>query len=91
MASKTAMDNNWQADKATLKDRNTFMFKNEFLADVYFQLGHPPNQERIPAHKYVLATGSSVFCAMLYGELAEQEEVINIPDIEPAAFINLLR
>ncbi len=91
MASEAAMDNNWQADKATLKERNTFMFKNELLADVYFQVGQLPNQERIPAHKYVLATGSSVFCAMLYGGLANQGEVINIPDIEPAVFSNLLR
>ncbi len=28
-------------------------------------------QRRIPAHKYILCTGSTVFYAMLYGSLAE--------------------
>lgn len=45
----------------------------------------------IPAHKYVLAIGSSVFFAMFNGNLAEQKEKIVIPDVEPTAFLNLLR
>ncbi len=85
------MDNKWQGDKATVRERNAFMLNNEFLADVHFVVGETPNQETIPAHKYVLATGSSVFCAMLYGGLTKQEDVINVPDIEPAAFMALLR
>ncbi len=89
--SGSPIDNNWQGDKATVSERNAFMLNNEFLADVHFVVGDTPNQETIPAHKYVLATGSSVFCAMLYGGLAKQEEVVSIPDIAPAAFLNLLR
>ncbi len=86
------MDNNWQADKATLKERNSYMFNNEFLSDVHFVVGEAPNQQTFPAHKYVLATGSSVFCAMLYGDLARKEEdVICIPDVEPDSFKELLR
>lgn len=46
---------------------------------------------RIPAHKYVLATASSVFFAMFYGPLAERKEEIEIPDVEPSAFIIMLR
>ncbi|KAH9400832.1 BTB POZ domain-containing protein [Tyrophagus putrescentiae] len=55
---------------------------------------HPPSSSprmRIPAHKYVLATASSVFFAMFYGPLAERKEEIEIPDVEPSAFIIMLR
>lgn len=45
----------------------------------------------IPAHKYVLATGSSVFYAMFYGGLAENKKDIEVPDVEPAAFLALLK
>jgi BTB/POZ domain-containing protein 3/6 len=48
------------------------------------------NQKIIPAHKYVLATGSSVFYAMFYGGLAENKE-IRVPDVEPSAFLTMLR
>lgn len=41
--------------------------------------------------QYVLAVGSSVFCAMFYGDLAEEEADIHIPDVEPAAFLILLK
>lgn len=47
--------------------------------------------QTIPAHKYVLATGSSVFYAMFYGGLAEDKEEIRVPDVEPIAFLTLLR
>ena len=48
-------------------------------------------QQRIPAHKYVLATGSSVFHAMFFGGLAESDAQISVPDVEPAAFLILLK
>lgn len=41
--------------------------------------------------QYVLAVGSSVFGAMFYGDLAEGESEIHIPDVEPAAFLILLK
>ena len=46
---------------------------------------------KIPAHKFVLATGSSVFYAMFYGGLAENTNVIEVPDVEPNAFLALLK
>ena len=49
------------------------------------------NAQKIPAHKYVLATGSSVFYAMFYGGLAESEDEIKVPDVEPPAFLILLK
>lgn len=47
------------------------------------QVGSPP--------QYVLAVGSSVFYAMFYGDLAEVKSEIHIPDVEPAAFLILLK
>jgi len=46
---------------------------------------------RVPAHKYVLAIGSSVFFAMFNGNLAEHKDEIHIPDVEPDAFLTLLK
>lgn len=43
------------------------------------------------AHKYVLASRSSVFAAMLYGSLSETSDVIVVPDIEPDVFDALLK
>lgn len=47
--------------------------------------------QTIPAHKYVLATGSSVFYAMFYGGLAEHKQDIKVPDVEPGAFLTMLK
>ena len=51
------------------------MFNNSLMADVWFLVGGGESQRRVPAHKYILATGSTVFYAMLYGSLAEESEV----------------
>ncbi|XP_067099051.1 BTB/POZ domain-containing protein 6-B-like isoform X1 [Osmerus mordax] len=81
----------WQSSHPTLRERNALMFNNELMADVHFIVGPLGESERLPAHKYVLAVGSSVFCAMFYGDLAEGESEIHIPDVEPAAFLILLK
>ena len=41
--------------------------------------------------RYILATGSSVFYAMFYGGLAEDRDHIDVPDVEPVAFLAMLR
>ncbi|XP_015422319.1 PREDICTED: LOW QUALITY PROTEIN: BTB/POZ domain-containing protein 6 [Myotis davidii] len=61
------------------------------MADVHFVVGPPGGAQRVPAHKYVLAVGSSVFYAMFYGDLAEVKPEIHIPDVEPAAFLIMLK
>ena len=81
-------DTDWQASKSSMRERHAAMLDNELMSDVYIIVG--PEKRRIPAHKYMLATGSSVFYAMFYGGLAEGTEVI-IPDVEPEAFLNVLR
>lgn len=84
-------EHNWQANYKSVVERNTVMFNSEFMADVHFTVGTAPNKLHIPAHKYVLATGSSVFYAMFYGGLAHAASEIDIPDVEPSAFLSLLR
>lgn len=39
----------------------------------------------------MLATGSSVFYAMFFGGLAENKSEITVPDVEPSAFLTMLR
>ncbi|XP_037950890.1 BTB/POZ domain-containing protein 6 isoform X2 [Teleopsis dalmanni] len=85
-------DPNWQANKTTVLERNAAMFNNELLSDVKFIVGGEFGPvQTIPAHKYVLATGSSVFYAMFNGGLAEKKNEIEVPDVEPSAFFTLLR
>ena len=82
----------WQASMRSLRERTAVMFNNELLADVCFIVGlDSSTQRRIPAHKFILVTGSSVFHAMFCGSLAEEKKEITIPDVEPQAFINMLR
>jgi len=82
---------NWQATKTTVNERFAFMFNNEILADVHFKVGRGGSEQRIPAHKFVLSVGSAVFDAMFNSTLAAQEDEITIPDVEPAAFLALLK
>ncbi|XP_077605228.1 BTB/POZ domain-containing protein 3-like [Crocuta crocuta] len=82
---------NWQGLYPTIRERNAVMFNNDLMADVHFVVGPPGGTQRLPGHKYVLAVGSSVFHAMFYGELAEDKDEIRIPDVEPAAFLAMLK
>ncbi|XP_055584887.1 BTB/POZ domain-containing protein 6-B-like isoform X2 [Uranotaenia lowii] len=84
-------DPNWQATKSTVRERNAAMFNNDLMADIRFIVGIDEQVQTIPAHKYVLATGSSVFYAMFYGGLAEDKEEIKVPDVEPTAFLTMLK
>lgn len=92
----------WQAYKTTVRERNAAMCNNELMADVTFVVNVNVNMNgegagvggptvKFPAHKYVLATGSSVFFAMFYGPLAESGEEVHVPDVEPEAFLKMLK
>lgn len=81
----------WQGLYPTLRERNSVMFNNEMMADVHFVVGPAGGTRRVPGHKYVLAVGSSVFHAMFYGELAEDQDEIRIPDVEPPSFLAMLK
>jgi len=82
---------NWQSSKSTVKDRLCFMFNNETMADVHFKVGKGANVQNIPAHKFVLSIGSAVFDAMFNGYMATRQTEIELPDVEPAAFLATMR
>ncbi|RXM92153.1 BTB/POZ domain-containing protein 1 [Acipenser ruthenus] len=82
---------NWQATKSSVKERFAFLFNNELLSDVRFIVGKGRLAQRIPAHKFVLAAGSAVFDAMFNGGMATTSTEIDLPDVEAAAFLALLR
>lgn len=48
--------------------------------------GHP-----LFLHRFVLAVGSAVFDAMFNGGMATTSTEIELPDVEPAAFLALLK
>ena len=79
----------WQSSKKTVLQRNAHMFDNELMSDVSFTCGE--SSRIFHAHKYVLATSSAVFFAMFYGNLAEKESPICIPDAEEESFEEFLR
>lgn len=73
-------------------------------SDVTFMVGNLENQpansvakiqlRRIPAHKFILATTSPVFEAMFWSERAQNDInpcVVNVIDIEPEAFVAILK
>ncbi|XP_060641047.2 BTB/POZ domain-containing protein 2 [Anolis sagrei] len=83
---------NWQATKPTVLERMAFLFNNEVLSDVHFVVGKGRRgAQRLPAHRFVLAVGSAVFDAMFNGGMATSSAEIELPDVEPAAFLALLK
>ncbi|XP_052282481.1 BTB/POZ domain-containing protein 2-like isoform X2 [Dreissena polymorpha] len=82
---------NWQASKPAVKERLAYIMNTEIMSDIQFRVGKPPNTQLIPAHKFLLCVGSAVFDAQFNSQMATKESVIEIPDVEPAAFLALLK
>ena len=85
----------WQTTRSTIRERTKFMFNNDLFSDVKFVArtsdGESESKQAIPAHKFVLSIGSPVFEAMLYGELAETRDTIELPDCEYESLMELFR
>ena len=62
---------------------------NSKLSDVCFLVGEL--REKIYAHRLLLAAGSEVFELMFYGELKETNYEIEVPDLTPVGFRNMLK
>ena len=82
-------DEDWQFKTRSILQRNTHMFNNSDMSDISFTC--EGSETKFYAHKYVLATSSSVFYAMFYGVLAERGSVIKISDTDEKSFKEFLR
>lgn len=80
----------FQASSKTLKRYVRHLCNNNQFSDINFLVGNGNQKQRMSAHKIILSSWSTVFEAMFCGSLATKSDEIEIPDVEPAAFINLL-
>jgi len=87
------VDKSWQTMRSSIKERVTFLLSKEILSDVKFVVpsGESESKKVIPAHKFVLAISSPVFFAMLYGELAETTDSVELPDCDYESLMELFR
>ncbi|XP_044728418.1 BTB/POZ domain-containing protein 2-like, partial [Chrysoperla carnea] len=79
-----------QASSKTLKRYIRPLCNNNQFSDINFLVGKDNQKQRMSAHKIILCSWSTVFEAMFCGSLATKSDEIEIPDVEPEAFINLL-
>ena len=79
----------WQSTKKTVLERGRYMFNNPFMSDIQFSC--EGSSRKFHAHKYVLATSSSVFYRMFYGELAETKKSIELTDTNDDSLVEFLR
>uniref|UniRef100_A0A2K6ME27 BTB domain-containing protein n=1 Tax=Rhinopithecus bieti TaxID=61621 RepID=A0A2K6ME27_RHIBE len=77
----------WRCCRPTLRERNALMFNNELGRARWLKPVIPDGARPQVRPGYL----SSVFYAMFYGDLAEVKSEIHIPDVEPAAFLILLK
>ena len=82
-------DVDWQSTKKTVLERSRHMFNNPFMSDV--GLCCEGSSKEFHAHKYILATSSSVFHAMFYGDLAEKNSVVYLNDTNDDSLEEFLR
>ncbi|XP_046581838.1 BTB/POZ domain-containing protein 2-like isoform X2 [Haliotis rubra] len=85
---RTNIADDWQENK-TLSECTLHMLDHQVACDVHFRVGQ--TREKISAHKFLLISRSSVFFAMFQGPLAETNDEIDIPDIDPEVFWEFLR
>ncbi|XP_060571389.1 BTB/POZ domain-containing protein 6-like [Ruditapes philippinarum] len=78
----------WQSMRS-FEETNWQMLQDERLCDITFLVGSE-KEEKIMAHRFILASRSPVFFTMFCGSLPETNH-IPVPDIEPAIFLDLLR
>ena len=89
------VEGNWQTTRPTIRERVKFVFNSDRFSDIKFVVqkmdGESERKRVIPAHKFVLSISSPVFEAMFYGELAETEDSIELPDCEYESLLELFR
>ena len=89
------VEENWQSKCSAVAERTTFIFNTELLSDVKFLVpassDESESKKEIPAHKLVLAISSPVFYAMFYGQMAETNDTIELPDCEYESLLEMFR
>ena len=83
-------DQDWQLTKKTVLERISHLFNNPTMSDIKFTCGES-KEKYFYAHKFVLAASSPVFYAMFYGDLAEKNSVIHLPDTDEESLEAFLR
>lgn len=89
MAAARGIPDNWR-DGKTVLECNRYMLNEQIGCDVVFHVGNPGEQRPFHAHKFMLALRSSVFNAMFYGTLPQTDRPIEITDVHPNAFEQML-
>ena len=91
----SAIEEESQTTRSTIRERIQFMLNNLRFSDVKFVVrkmdGDSESKQVIPAHKFVLSISSPVFEAMFYGELTETRDSIELPDCEYESLLELFR
>ena len=85
---------NWQINCTSIRKRTKYIFNTALLSDVKFIVpvsNGKSESKAIPAHKLVLAIGSSVFFAMFYGQMADTIDSIELPDCDYESLLELFR
>jgi hypothetical protein len=65
------------------------MLQDKRLCGVTFLVGSG-KEEKIIAHRFILASRSSVFFTMFCGSFPETNKTVDVPYIEPAIFISFI-
>ena len=72
----------------TIEQSISRLLFNPELSDVCFLVGE--QREKIYAHRLLLANESEMFKSMFYGELKETKYEVEVPDLSPASFRNMI-
>ncbi|XP_012273961.1 BTB/POZ domain-containing protein 2 isoform X2 [Orussus abietinus] len=80
----------WQISKRNVSQRGRYLLETGQWSDCNFIVGQEPHQQILKGHKLFLAMSSPVFEAMFFGGMAEKNDPIPIPDVQPEAFKALL-
>ncbi|XP_043262563.1 BTB/POZ domain-containing protein 2-like [Colletes gigas] len=80
----------WQINKQKISERIQYLLETGQWSDCNFIVGEEPHQQTLKGHKLFLAMSSPVFEVMFFGGMAEKNDPIPIPDIQPEAFKALL-
>ncbi|CAH1785848.1 unnamed protein product, partial [Owenia fusiformis] len=86
MAEKPEGTEEWGA----IVHRYKGLFNSQTMSDIQFSFG-ASRESTVYAHKVIIGAASDVFKSMLYGDLKETSDVIDIPDISMEIFLEIMR